>query len=51
MEAEEDYKRKERIALVTILVLASVAVASLFLAFSYYCYITSKVSKRQKNRK
>lgn len=43
------YRRKERIALVAIVVLASVAVASLLVAFSYYCYIRNKVlSKRSK---
>ncbi|KAA8524227.1 hypothetical protein F0562_010650 [Nyssa sinensis] len=47
----ENYKRKERIALVVIVVLASLAVASLLVAFSYYCYISNKVSKRSKNRK
>uniref|UniRef100_A0A5B7CBG3 Putative serine/threonine-protein kinase CDL1 n=1 Tax=Davidia involucrata TaxID=16924 RepID=A0A5B7CBG3_DAVIN len=50
MEPEE-YKRKESIALVVIVVLASLAVASLLVAFSYYCYISNKVSKRLKNRK
>ncbi|XP_007048723.2 PREDICTED: serine/threonine-protein kinase CDL1 [Theobroma cacao] len=51
MEREEDYRRKERIALVAIVVLASVAVASLFVAFSYYCYIRNKVlSKRSKTQ-
>ncbi|PPE02558.1 hypothetical protein GOBAR_DD00383 [Gossypium barbadense] len=44
------YRRKERIALVAIVVLASVAVASLLVAFSYYCYIRNKVlSKRSKS--
>ncbi|XP_021275378.1 probable serine/threonine-protein kinase PBL7 [Herrania umbratica] len=51
MEREEDYRKKERIALVAIVVLASVAVASLFVAFSYYCYIRNKVlSKRTKTQ-
>ncbi|GAV61038.1 Pkinase domain-containing protein [Cephalotus follicularis] len=40
------YRRKERTALVAIVVLASVAVASLLVAFSYYCYIRNKLSKR-----
>jgi hypothetical protein len=46
MEAEEEYRRKERIALVLIVAVASVAVSSLLVAFSYYCYIRNKVSKR-----
>ncbi|XP_057472685.1 probable serine/threonine-protein kinase PBL7 [Actinidia eriantha] len=51
MEAEEDYKRKERIALVVILVIASVAMASLLVAFIYYRYLTNKLSRRLNNRK
>ncbi|KAJ7948451.1 Kinase family protein [Quillaja saponaria] len=51
METEVEYRRKERTALVAIVVLASVAVASLLVAFSYYCYIRNKVSKRHKNHK
>ncbi|KAF3966526.1 hypothetical protein CMV_009384 [Castanea mollissima] len=48
MEVEEDeYKRKERIALLIIVVVASVAVAALLVAFSYYCYIRNRVSKRR----
>ncbi|XP_059452031.1 probable serine/threonine-protein kinase PBL7 [Corylus avellana] len=46
MEADEEYRRKERIVLVLIVVVASVAVSSLLVAFSYYCYIRNKVSKR-----
>ncbi|KAF3444003.1 hypothetical protein FNV43_RR13693 [Rhamnella rubrinervis] len=49
MEAEDEYRRKERAALVAIVVLASVAVASLLVAFSYYCYIRNKVSKSLRN--
>lgn len=49
MEAEE-YRRRERVALVAIVVLASVAVASLLVALSYYCYIRNKVSRLAKNR-
>ncbi|KAB1209500.1 hypothetical protein CJ030_MR6G005215 [Morella rubra] len=49
MEAEEDYRRKERMVLAVIVVVASVAVASLLVAFSYYCYIRNKVSKRLKD--
>ncbi|KAE9456065.1 hypothetical protein C3L33_12052, partial [Rhododendron williamsianum] len=51
MEEEDGYKRNERIALVVILVMASVAVATLFVTFIYYCYITNKVSRRLNNRK
>ena len=51
MEADDEYRRKAQIALVTVVVLASLAVASLFVAFSYYCYIRNKVSKRLKNQK
>ncbi|KAM7275651.1 hypothetical protein ACFE04_017517 [Oxalis oulophora] len=46
-EEDYDYRRKERTALVAIVVLASLAVASLFVAFSYYCYIRSKLSKKK----
>ncbi|XP_030475101.2 probable serine/threonine-protein kinase PBL7 [Syzygium oleosum] len=46
--AEGEYERKERAALVIIVVLASLAMASLLVAFSYYCYIRNKVSKRLK---
>lgn len=48
---EEEYRKKERLALVVIIVIASVAIASLFVAFSYYCYISNKVSRRLKSRK
>lgn len=49
MEAEDEYRRKGRVALVAIVVLASLAVASLLVAFSYYCYIRNKVAKHLKN--
>jgi amino acid permease len=50
METENDeYGRQERIALVAIVVAASLTVASLLVAFSYYCYIRNKLSKRLKN--
>ncbi|XP_024026544.1 probable serine/threonine-protein kinase PBL7 isoform X2 [Morus notabilis] len=49
-EAEEEYRRRERVALVAIVVVASVAVASLMVALSYYCYIRNKVSRLAKNR-
>ena len=51
MEGDESYRRKERVALVAIVVLASLAVASLLVAFSYYCYIRNKVSRRLKSKK
>ncbi|KAJ8567987.1 hypothetical protein K7X08_020709 [Anisodus acutangulus] len=51
MEAEnDDYQKKERATAVTILVFASLSIASLFVAFSYYCYIRNQVAKRFKNR-
>lgn len=49
MEADDEYRRKGRVALVAIVVLASLAVASLLVAFSYYCYIRNKVAKHLKN--
>ncbi|KAJ0112899.1 hypothetical protein Patl1_02455 [Pistacia atlantica] len=49
MDDKEEYRRKERTALVAIVVLASLAVASLLVAFSYYCYMRNKVSKRLNN--
>ncbi|KAJ6723590.1 hypothetical protein OIU74_008035 [Salix koriyanagi] len=50
METENDeYGRQERIALVAIVVVASLTVASLLVAFTYYCYIRNKLSKRLKN--
>lgn len=50
METENgEYGRQERIALVAIVVVASLTVASLLVAFSYYCYIRNKLSKRLKN--
>ncbi|ESQ44212.1 hypothetical protein EUTSA_v10006022mg [Eutrema salsugineum] len=48
METDEAYQRKERAALVAIVVLACLALSSLFVAFSYYCYIRNKVSKRHR---
>ncbi|KAK6917924.1 Serine-threonine/tyrosine-protein kinase, catalytic domain [Dillenia turbinata] len=51
MESEDYEESKERVALVAIVVLASLAVASLLIAFSYYCYIRNKVSKRLKFQK
>lgn len=46
-----EYQKKERTVLVIVLVFASVAISSLLVAFSYYCYIHSKVSKRLKDLK
>ncbi|KAL1189795.1 putative serine/threonine-protein kinase PBL7 [Cardamine amara subsp. amara] len=48
METDEAYQRKERAALVAIVVLACLTLSSLFVAFSYYCYIRNKVSKRHR---
>ncbi|CAM8890969.1 unnamed protein product [Rhodiola kirilowii] len=41
----------DRIVLVVILVLASVSVTALLVAFIYYCYISNKVAKRFKSNK
>lgn len=50
MEAEEEeYKRKERITLVVILLVAALSLVSLLVAFSYYCYIRNKLSNRLKH--
>ncbi|CAK9168378.1 unnamed protein product [Ilex paraguariensis] len=51
MEQGESYRKKELIALVIILLIASLAIASLLVAFGYYCYIRNKVSKRLKTQK
>ncbi|XP_011653715.1 probable serine/threonine-protein kinase PBL7 [Cucumis sativus] len=51
MEVEDDYRRKQQLVLLAIVVLASLALVSLLVAFSYYCYISNKVSKRLKIRK
>ncbi|OVA00113.1 Protein kinase domain [Macleaya cordata] len=48
---EGDERRKEAIVLVVIVVLACLALVSLLVAFSYYCYITNKLSKRLKSSK
>ncbi|CAN6930744.1 unnamed protein product [Brassica oleracea] len=50
-ETEEAYQKKERASLVAIVVLACLALSSLFVAFSYYCYIRIKVSKRHRINK
>ncbi|KAL2331620.1 hypothetical protein Fmac_019201 [Flemingia macrophylla] len=44
----DEYQRKAKIALVAIMVLASLAVFALLLAFAYYCYILNKLSNRRK---
>lgn len=52
MEARDDQncQKEERAVLVTILVLASFAISSCLVAFSYYCYLRSKLSAtRPKN--
>ncbi|XP_057954586.1 probable serine/threonine-protein kinase PBL7 [Malania oleifera] len=46
----DDYQRKDRVAVVVSLFLATLSVVSLLVAFSYYCYIRNKVSKRFRNR-
>ncbi|VVB06193.1 unnamed protein product [Arabis nemorensis] len=51
METDEAYQKKERAALVAIVVLACLALSSLFVAFSYYCYIRNRVSKRHRINK
>ncbi|KAL5997841.1 hypothetical protein ACLOJK_008773 [Asimina triloba] len=48
MEAAGGDEKKEVVVLVVIVVVAALAVVSLIVAFSYYCYIRSKVSKRSK---
>lgn len=42
---EEEYRREGGVALLVIVVLAALSLASLLVAFSYYCYISNKVSK------
>ncbi|KAK2981354.1 hypothetical protein RJ640_013145 [Escallonia rubra] len=49
--AEGSDKREERVALLVILLLASLSLSSLLLVFSYYCYLRNKVSKRFKPHK
>uniref|UniRef100_A0A1D1Z0U9 Serine/threonine-protein kinase PBS1 n=1 Tax=Anthurium amnicola TaxID=1678845 RepID=A0A1D1Z0U9_9ARAE len=46
-----DEGRRESVVLVVIVVLAVLAVSSLLVAFSYYCYIRSKVSRHRKSLK
>lgn len=48
---DAEYRRTERDALVIIVVLAALAVVSLLVAFSYYCYLRNKVSKRHSKQK
>ncbi|KAK7272427.1 hypothetical protein RJT34_29015 [Clitoria ternatea] len=48
MEEDGEYRRKAKIVLVAILILASLAVFALLLTFAYYCHIRNKVSKRRK---
>ncbi|KAF3326833.1 Serine/threonine-protein kinase PBS1 [Carex littledalei] len=47
---EGEYKREEGVALLVIVVLAALSLASLLVAFSYYCYISNKVSKHLKSQ-
>ncbi|KAG4978326.1 hypothetical protein AAZX31_13G272700 [Glycine max] len=51
MEEDYGYRRTAKIALVAIMVLASVAVFALLVVFAYYCYILNKVSNRRKSLK
>nr|XP_010925618.1 probable serine/threonine-protein kinase PBL7 [Elaeis guineensis] len=46
---EGDNKREEGLALLVIMVLAVLSLASLLVAFSYYCYISNKVAKHLKS--
>jgi serine/threonine protein kinase len=46
VESENGENRRESIALVVIVVMASLAVVALLVAFSYYWYIKNKVRKR-----
>ncbi|KAK7290835.1 hypothetical protein RIF29_05563 [Crotalaria pallida] len=48
---DDGYRKKATIALVAILTLASLAVFALLVAFTYYCYISYKVSNRRKTLK
>ncbi|XP_057450578.1 probable serine/threonine-protein kinase PBL23 [Lotus japonicus] len=50
-EDDAGYRRKANIAVVSIVVLASLAVFASLVAFAYYCYIRIKVSKRRKSQK
>lgn len=50
MEGDEERysnRSKERADLVIIFVVASLALTALFVALSYYCYISNKLSKRR----
>ncbi|KAL5707516.1 non-specific serine/threonine protein kinase [Ranunculus cassubicifolius] len=47
----DDVQKKEGVVLVIIVVLAALSLVSLFLAFSYYCYISNKLSKHLNNHK
>ncbi|KAL9322373.1 hypothetical protein ACSQ67_010426 [Phaseolus vulgaris] len=51
MDEDYGYRRKAKIALIAIIVLASLAVFALLVAFAYYCYILNKVSNRRKSLK
>lgn len=48
---DDGYRRKAKIALVAFVLLASIAVFALGVAFVYYCYIHYKVSKHRKAQK
>ncbi|OAY84396.1 Serine/threonine-protein kinase CDG1 [Ananas comosus] len=44
-----EYRREEGVALLVIVVLAGLSLVSLLVAFTYYCYISNKVSKHLKS--
>nr|CAD1843229.1 unnamed protein product [Ananas comosus var. bracteatus] len=46
---EGEYRREEGVALLVIVVLAGLSLVSLLVAFTYYCYISNKVSKHLKS--
>ncbi|CAN1351971.1 Receptor-like cytoplasmic kinase 185 [Linum perenne] len=48
---DDDYRRKARLALLAVVVITSMAISALLVAFSYYCYIRNKVSRRLASRK
>lgn len=48
MGGGEDDRARERVALLVSLIMATLSLSSLLVAFSYYCYIRNKVSKRSK---
>ncbi|KAJ1424619.1 Serine/threonine-protein kinase, active site [Sesbania bispinosa] len=51
MEEDDSYRRKSKILLVSVLLVASLAVFASLVAFAYYCHIRNKVSRRRKSQK